>query len=182
MPPVLYPISQFLTPPDRPHMFDRRANPFLLNAVEEVSLQLNIGGTANACNYAIMFWGSSLDPVPAGDIFALHGTATTAAVANLWTQIVVTWDQTIPAGNYAVIGSNHQSATGLAHRFFFKDQVMRPGYISTTSLGNLSEPSYYYGGWGKLGTFNTYTYPTIEVLCNGADAAHDVVMNMIRVS
>lgn len=182
VPPPMYPITQSLLPPDRPHYFDRRHNPFLLNAVEEVSIQMNIGGTANAYNTAIMFWGTSMDPVPQGDIYSLHGTSTTAAVANAWTQISVTWDQTIPAGTYTVIGTQVQSTNGLAHRLIFRDQnqMLRPGFTSVTSLGNITEPSYYYGGWGKLGTFNTYTYPNVEVLANAADASHDVVMNMIK--
>lgn len=181
VPPRLYPIQGALLPPDRPHIFDRRSNPFALNAVEEVSVQMNIGGAANAYNTAIFFWGSSLDPTPQGDLYTLHGTATTAAVANSWTQILPVWDQTIPAGTYAVVGTQHQSTNAIAHRLFFKTQILRPGFLSVSALTNISEPSYYYGGWGKLGQFDTTTYPTWEVFCNAADAAHDVFMTMVKI-
>lgn len=181
VPPPLYPIGGALLPPDRPHMFDRRMNPFTLNAVEEVSMQMNVGGTANAQNVAVMFWGTSIDAVPAGDIYALHGTSTTAAVSLGWTQLTITWDQTIPAGTYAMIGSVHQSTNAIAHRWIFKNQVLRPGFLSITSLGNISDPTMYYGGWGQWGTFNTYTYPSLEVLVNGTDNSHDVTMNIIKI-
>ncbi len=183
VPPPLYPINGATLMNDRPHIFDRRSNPFKLNAVEEVSMQVNVGGTANALATAIMFWGQGITPAPAGDVFALHGTSTTAAVSLSWTQIAVTWDQTIPAGTYAVIGSQHQSTNALAHRFIFRDlqQVLRPGFASINALANISEPSYYFGGWGVLGTFNTYTYPNIEVFVNGTDNSHDVVMNIVRI-
>lgn len=180
VPPRLYPIQGAVVPPDRPHIFDRRKNPFTLNAVEEVSIQMNVGGAANALNYAVMFWGNSLDPVPQGDLYTLHGTSTSAAIAGAWSPCNVIWDQTIPAGNYSVIGTQHQSTNGVAHRLFFKDQVMRPGFLSLTSLGNIGEPSYYFGGWGQLGQFNTTAYPTVEVFCNGADAAHDLALTMVR--
>jgi hypothetical protein len=180
VPPPLYPIQGTTLPPDRPHIFDRRNNSFTLNAVEEVSMQVNLGGAANALSYAIMFWGQSLDPVPTGDIYALHGTATTAAVANTWSTVVVTWDQTIPAGTYTIIGSQHVSTNAIAHRWIFKNQILRPGFISQTALTNISDPSVYYGGWGSFGSFNTYTYPSVQVLCNGADAAHDITMFMIK--
>lgn len=182
VPPPLYPINATLLPPDRPHIFDRRNNPFGLNAVEEISIQANIGGAANAYNTVILLAGDSIDPTPAGDIYALHGTATTAATANAWSQINVTWDQTIPAGTYTIIGSQHQSTNALAHRWIFRDQgsIYRPGFLSITGLGNMTEPSLYYGGWGAWGTFNTYTYPNLEVLCNGADASHDVTIFMIK--
>jgi hypothetical protein len=180
VPPPLYPIQQATLPPDRPHIFDRRNNSFLLNAVEEVSMQCNLGGAANALTYAIMFWGQSLDPVPTGDIYALHGTSVTAATANAWSTVTVTWDQTIPAGTYTIIGSQHVSTNAIAHRWIFKNQILRPGFISMTSLGNIADPSMYYGGWGSFGSFNTYTYPSVQVLCNGADASHDITMFMIK--
>jgi len=181
VPPRMYPIIQSLTVPDRPHIFDRRHNPFQLNAVEEVSIQMNVGGTANAQNVAVMFWGDRIEQVPMGDIYTLHGTSSTAAVSLTWTQLTVTWDQTIPAGLYAMISSWHQSTNAIAHRWYFKDQMMRPGFLSQASLGNITEPSWYYGGWGKLGQFVTYAYPVMEVLVNGTDASHDVGMNIIKV-
>lgn len=181
VPPPLYPIQGALLPPDRPHIVDRRNNPFKLNAVEEVSLQANLGGAGSLPNVAVLFAGTSLDMVPAGDIYSLHGTSTTAAVPMQWTPINITWDQTIPAGNYTMIASQQQSTNAIAHRWVFKTAVMRPGFLSVTAIPNISEPSWYYGGWGILGTFNTYTYPQMEVLCNVADTAHDCVMNIIKV-
>lgn len=182
VPPRLYPINAFAAPPDRPHMFDRRSNPFNLNAMEEISLQVNLGGAANAIQYGILFVGTSLDPIPAGNIYTLHGTSTTAVVANSWTQLQVTYDQTIPAGTYVVISTQHQSANGVAHRLIFKDQIWRPGMLSLTSLTNIGWPEYNIGGMGKLGQFTTTTYPTWEILAGAADAAHDVMFNMIRIA
>lgn len=182
VPPRLYPINQTTAPPDRPHMFDRRGNPFTLNQAEEVSIQFNLGGAANALAYAIMFVGTSLDPIPSGNIYTLHGTATTTAVANAWTQINPVYDQAIPNGTYVVISTQHQSAGAIAHRLIFKDQILRPGMLSLTSLGNIGWPEFNQGGMGKMGQFTTTTYPNWEVLCSTADTAHDVLFNMIRIA
>lgn len=181
VPPVLYPINTTTLPPDRPHIYDRRSNPFLLNAVEEISMQANVGGSAAALTTAIMLCGTSLDPIPAGDIYGLHGTSTTTATALGWSAITVTWDQNLPSGTYVMVGSQVESTNAIAHRWFFKDQVMQPGFLSLSAMGNMTDPSFYYGGWGKLGSFNTYTYPTLYTLCNGADTAHDVVAYLIKV-
>lgn len=180
VPPPLYPIQAAVAPPDRPHVFDRRNMPFPLNMVEEVSMQANIGGAANAQNYAILFMGPSIEPAPQGQIYSLHGTATTAAVAGNWTQLAITWDQTIPAGTYYIVGSQHVSTTAIAHRWITKGQFYRPGFLSMSLVTNIGEPSQYYGGWGNYGNFNTYAYPYCEVLCNAADASHDVVMNIVK--
>lgn len=180
VPPVMYPIDQAVLPPDRPHIWDRRTNPFTLRAVEEISLQMNIGGTVGGANTAVLFAGDGLVQAPRGDIFSLHGVSTTPAVIGQWTVINVLWDQTIPSGTYTVIGSQVQSPNAIAHRWNFRSPVMRPGFLSITSLGKITDPSYYWGGWGALGTFTTTAYPFIEVYCNAADAAHDVVMNFVK--
>jgi hypothetical protein len=182
VPPRLYPINATTLPADRPHYYDRRMQPWILNAIEEISMQVNLGGAANAIATALLAVGTSLDPIPPGNIWSYHGTATTAAVAQAWTQVAITWDQTIPAGTYVVIGSQHQSTNAIGHRIIFKDQVMRPGFTSLTSLTNVSFPDYYYGGMGALGKFTTTTLPFVEVYCNAADAAHDIVLNMVKVA
>jgi hypothetical protein len=182
VPPPMYPIQGAVIPPDRPHVFDRRSSPFPLNMVEEIALQANIGGAANALNYAVLFMGPSIDPIPSGPIYSLHGTATTAAVTGSWTQLAITWDQTIPAGTYTIIGSVHQSTNAICHRWITKNGWYRPGTLSVSSLTNISIPDMYYGGWGSWGQFQTYTYPLCEVMCNGTDAAHDVTMNIVKVA
>lgn len=181
VPPRLYPIQQSLLPPDRPHIWDRRNNPTALNKVEEISVQMNIGGAANAMNTAILFVGDGINAVPPGPVYSLHGVSTTPAVASNWTQVAVIWDQTIPSGQYVMVGSQHQSTNAIAHRWYFRTTPMKPGFLSLTSLGNITDPTYYFGGWGALGQFDTTVYPFLEVYCNGADASHDVVMNIVKV-
>ena len=180
VPPVLVPLNGSMNTGDRVHIVDRRNNPFRLNMVEEVSLLINNSGATSASNVLVMFWGTSLDQVPAGDIYSIHGLSTTPAVPGQWTQLNMGWDQTLPQGTYTVIGSQHLGATAIAHRFFFRPQLFRPGFVSVQSGSNITEPSYYFGGWGVLGSFNTYTWPVVEVLCGSNDVAHDVVMNMIK--
>lgn len=181
VPPRLLPLQNTLLPPDRPHVFDRRHNPFVLNAYEEVSVQMNVGGAANAVNTALFFVGDSLDNVPAGDVYTLHGVSTTPAVALNWTQLAVTWDQTIPAGRYMIIGSQVQSTNAIAHRWYFRYSNMKPGFLSVQAVTNITDPTYYQGGWGALGYFDAPVFPFLEVLCTAADASHDVTMNMVKI-
>jgi len=178
--PTLWPINPLAHPAQRPNIIDRRQNPFILSAVEEVRMLMTVGGTGTIQSTGVMFWGPSIDPIPMGDIYSIHGTSTTPANINTWTQITVNWDQNLPAGDYVVVGSQHQSPNAIAHRFVFRDQVWRPGFLSVQSLTQETERGYYYGAWGRLGRFNTYTFPSVEVWCDTADAAHDITMNIIR--
>lgn len=182
VPPAMVPIQRSLLPPDRPHILDRRRQPIILNAVEEVQILMNIGGTVAGPNWSILLWGPSMEAAPTGEIYTLHGTSVTPAIPQTWTQIQPVYEQNLPAGTYALVGSQLQSPNQIAHRFTFKDQVQRPGFTSVIDVANISEPSYYNGGWGTLGRFNTYTLPNIEVLCNAADAIHDIYLNIIRVA
>jgi hypothetical protein len=180
--PRLVPINAAVVPVTNPNMVDLRLNPLRLRAVEEISL-LNTLGT-NAGNQPfinVLFVGKSLDPIPQGDILTLHGTSTTAAVVNAWTSLAITYDNTLPAGTYAIIGAQVQSTNAIAHRFIFKDQWLRPGFLSVSSATNRLNWDYYRGAMGLLGTFTTTTYPTLQVLCASADATHDVTFSIIRV-
>lgn len=181
--PRLVPINNSVTPPNNPNMVDLRGNPLRLRAVEEISMLNTLGTNASNIPFInILFVGKSLDPIPQGDILTLHGTSTTTAVVNGWTSLAITYDNTLPAGTYAIIGAQVQSANAIAHRFIFKDMFYRPGFMSVTSFYNRPVWDYYRGAMGLLGTFTTTTYPTLQVLCAVADAAHDVTFSIIRIA
>lgn len=182
VPPYLIPLQAAALPGDRPNWVDMRDNPFLLRAVEEIQVLATVGGAGAEPIYGLLFAGYSLDPIPAGDLYTLHGTATTAGVVGSWVSLSITWDQTIPAGRYAMVSSQVRSTNAVAHRWIFKDQVLRPGFLSQNAVGDYIDPYWYRGGFGVMGYFTTTTYPTCQVLCNAADASHDIIMTFVRVS
>lgn len=180
--PRMVPVSLVVAPPTDPNVIDLRMNPLSLNALEEISLLNTLGTNASNLPFVnVLFVGDQLQPPQRGDILTLHGTATTAAVAFGWTSITITWDNTLPSGTYAIVGAQVISATAIAHRFIFKDSVYRPGFLSVGSAGIRTAFDYYRGGMGTLGMFTTTTYPTLQVLCSGTDAAHDVVLSIVKV-
>lgn len=130
---------------------------------------------------ALLWVGPQLDPVPPGDVYTLRATSTTAAVANTWTQTPMTLEQTLPPGNYALISSEHISATGYAHRWFFPNQTLRPGGCSAITLG--ARPNHEFNNrlFGKMGEFLNTVLPTPEVLCTAADAAHTFFLQVVKI-
>jgi hypothetical protein len=180
--PRVYPINASVTPPTRPQLVDRRLNPWIMKAVEEFQVQVNVGGAADETIFSILLIGDRLEMVPAGEVYSLHGSGTTAASSGAWTSEPIVWDQNLPAGTYIAISSQVQSTNAVAHRWTFKGQFLRPGFLSVTSLTNITFPEWYNGGMGAMGQFNTYTMPNLEVLCNAADAAHDVTLSCIKVA
>lgn len=128
--------------------------------------------------------GLSYSPnIPAvGDVYTLRGSSTGAAVANAWTTIAMTWANALPQGQYAVVGLQHQSANAQGCRLVLPGQVLRPGCMSQAALSDIAHPYFFKGYLGEWGRFNNYALPNVEVLCNAADAAHEVYMDIIKVN
>jgi hypothetical protein len=122
-----------------------------------------------------------------GNIFPVRLTSTVAATANLWSQLVgvggLAYQVSLPGGVWEVYCSTHQSATAQAHRWVFpfdplaggSDRpLFRPGWLSLTAINFRTDRLWYMYPYGSLGKFLSDVPPTLEVLCNGADAVHEV--------
>lgn len=127
--------------------------------------------------------GLSYSPnIPAnGDVYTLRGSSTSAAVANAWTTISVTWANALPQGAYAVVGMQVQSANAQAARLILPGQVLRPGCMSQAGIADIAHPYFFKGYLGEWGRFNNYAMPNLEVLANAADAAHEIYLDIIKV-
>ena len=120
-------------------------------------------------------------PAPRGTIITMEGVSTTAAVANSWTNLDVTWPDTLPAGNYSCVGMVIQSTTQKFGRLNFEGQTERPGSVGVSALANRTHPMFLNGGMGEWGRFTSTRMPIVQTLCNTTDAAHNVYMQFVRV-
>src|SRR5262249_19290050 len=108
-------------------------------------------------------------------------TSTTAAVANKWTTTVLTFQDSVPPGVYAMLWSECQSTNGQAHRWIIPNQLWRPGLPSATALSNRLPYDLYQGIFGTMGVFRSTALPQLQVLANGADAAHEGYLAVTRI-
>ena len=178
--PFIRPINAALLPPTDPNVADYRENPFRINALEEFSIEATDSAAGpNNCT-AIVGLAESFEPVPRGNIFTLRGTSVTAAVANVWTQLATTWDDALPAGQYAVVGMSAIATNQLAARLIFENQVARPGSLGVVAEANRNHAMFVKGGLGTWGRFMSTRMPVVEVLNNGTDNAHTVYLDLIR--
>lgn len=121
------------------------------------------------------------EAAPLGPCYTIRGTSTTAATSGAWSDITVTWQDILPQGTYAVIGGETQSTNALGFRIIFENQFFRPGGLSVTSLGNGADKLFRMGGLGTWGRFSSNAFPNIQVLAGGADAAHEVFLDLVKV-
>lgn len=180
--PFIRPVNLALTPTSRPLVADYRGNPLHLKGLEEVQvLTLQGGAGAEHSGVVMLVSNGPLTPAPQGDVYTMRGTATTAAVANVWTQLAVTWQDILPAGRYAVIGMETVSATARAARLILNDSAWRPGCLGMSADGNGTHPMFRMGGLGQWGQFYAYAMPNVETLCDTTDATHEIYLDIVRV-
>jgi hypothetical protein len=116
-------------------------------------------------------------PMAGGTDYTMRGTSVTAAVANTWTLLTVVFQNQLPQGNYAVTGLQHQSANAQAARLIFLGQYYRPGCMSLAAIQDYGHPIFRLGFMGQWGTFRDNILPSVEVLCNAADAVHEIYLD-----
>lgn len=180
-PPFMRPVMAGLVPtsPAQIALWDR--NPLRLLKEEEVTIEALHDAGVNQRITIGQTWMHQFQATPAGDIITMRGTSTSTATANAWTQLTMTWADTLPQGRYAVVGMVHFSANAQLARCILEQEFYRPGSVSISDLGNAGHPIFRMGGLGQWGFFNSYAMPNIEALCNGADATHEVYLDFVRV-
>lgn len=180
--PYIRPVIRAATPGDDPNFAQYIDNPFRIRAGEELAIE----GTSdiamgNEQATALVALQDTFEPMPRGDIFTLRGTSTTASVANVWTSLVITWEQTPQAGIYAVVGLEYFAATAVAARMIFENQLWRPGTLAVTSVGQKVPPLMRLGNAGVMGRFRPVVMPQIQVFNAGAVSTHEFFLDFIKI-
>lgn len=175
----IMPLDLSLTPTDE----------LLIQWFGQSALQLDPGeqlnafmaeNAAGASRGTILAWLCDTPPqLAGGDIRTIRVTSTNAALANVWTNVTLTFNDVLPAGTYALLGATMQSANMQAFRFVPKGEPYRPGWIGSTTIAARDYEISRRGGLGVWCEFEHLTPPSMDVLCNGADAAFAGVMDVV---
>jgi hypothetical protein len=180
--PFIRPINLALLPVSRQAIADYRIAPLMINGLEELIYDItNSAATSGSYHGVAGLVKGPMVPAPNGDIYTMRGTGTTTVTANAWTQAAMTWQDTLPAGNYQVVGMEFVSTTAIAARFIFEQQIDRPGCVGVATDGTITHPMFLKGGLGAWGMFTGNRFPNVEVLCDSADTAQEVFMDFVRV-
>lgn len=178
--PFVRPIIVSATPGNNANIWLLDRNPFRIPPFEEIQV-LATSGVAMTEPFAALLWlGDRLEPSPAGNVIPLRWTSTTAAVANAWTTLTITFTDALPSGVYTIVGSECQSTNGRAHRWIIPNQYWRPGMPSITALSQRLPYAMALGQFGVMGRFRSNDLPRPQVLANGTDNAHEGYLYAIR--
>lgn len=180
--PWIRPINLGIVPLDEPNVADYSDNPLLIRGLEELQLEglQTTGGAAVVVAIAGLA-SQPVGPAPSGDIIAMRGTGATTVTAGGWTNCAITWQDTLPNGQFAVVGLECIGATAVSGRLIFEDQVERPGCLAQGLVSGNGHPLFRYGRLGVWGRFNAFRIPSVEFLCNAADTAQEVYLHLVRI-
>lgn len=105
---------------------------------------------------------TKLDNLP--ELRWLRATSTTTTSAGVWAIGTMTFDDSLPVGNYDVYGLIGIEVSGviLAARLVFPGQIERPGAL-VISGESIPPDKIFQGDLGVWGTFASFAPPTIEV-------------------
>lgn len=181
--PFIRPSSAATSPPTDPNVADYRVQPFQIQGLEELGIEASTDlGAATEVFVAGLWLQKQFTPPPRGNIFTLRGTSTTAAGILLWTNLAVTWADSLPEGLYAVVGLEVVGVTELMARVILENQIFRPGSLASGLVGSRTHEMFRMGRLGNWGQFRSTRMPIVQVLNLAATAVHTVYLDLIRIS
>jgi hypothetical protein len=161
--------------PRKIYLFDDQ--PLPLDPGEE--LDVSITNTASD-RETVLVWlaGGASKPIDK-PCFSLRVTATPTAVTGQWTNGAITFDQSLPAGRYQLVGARFRSTNLIAFRFLFIGGTYRPGAIGYAATTSLDYDKFRQGNLGVWGEFAHNAPPTVDFLANAADASFTGELDLV---
>lgn len=154
-----------------------------IDLLEDESLNGYAGNSSGgAVQESIIVWLSdnNVNPV-VGKIYTIKATATAPATAYEWASSNLTLSQSLPVGNYQLVGARCEQANTLCFRFVFIGGIWRPGMVSVASI-NDKDPLY--ARRGMLGTWGNFAHnrvPSVEFFGDGTGGAASVYLDLIKI-
>lgn len=166
--------------PSYPVMFPE--SPIALDPSEALDAQAAESGVG-ATRATVLAWLSDgpIARYQGGEIFPIRATNASTLAANAWTNGALTLNDTLPAGRYAVVGMQAESAGLQAARLVFTEQGPRPGVIGRDAASDQGWLGFIDGRLGIWGEFQHDVPPTVDFLSNSADTSQVVILYLVKV-
>lgn len=169
--------------PSAQFVFEPFTTPIQLDASEALNfLVAETGSGAVRDSGFVWLSDGPFAPITGSEIFTIRATGATSLVAHTWTNCSLTLNDTLPAGEYAVVGMAAQSTTAIVARLVLTGQTWRPGVIATTSTLVKGHPLFRYGNMGVFGTFTHNTPPTVDFFATTTDSAQVVYLDLVMLT
>jgi hypothetical protein len=179
----IVPVEVSAEPADPVKLFPLFDNPLQLDPDESLNAQA-AENNASAGRSTVLVWlcDGATSPITGAEIFTIRATNTSTLSTYAWTNGALTFNDTLPAGDYALVGARASSAGLIAFRFVFSQYAWRPGAIGMDTVGEVGAPIFRFGKLGEWGQFSHNTPPTVDFLSLSADTSQTVDLDLILLS
>lgn len=182
--PELYPIRAAATPgtPNAPSYLHGQGPKLIQNEPLEVDVSHAV--IAASAGWAAIWMAPQFVPAAQGRIQTLLFTASITAVAGSWTAGTMSPSQSLPAGEYEVVGMSCIAANTFYARLIFPGgTVFRPGCLVQAALGDfLLDDFWRFKRMGSYGRFMNTAIPNLEILGDAAGAAApQVFLDLVKI-
>lgn len=154
-------------------------NPRGLSGNEAITASVQATGGAPAGNYVLAWLGDGAVKPSPGKVFSVRATGVAALAAGTWVNTALTFNSSLPAGSYQVVGLRAEGANLVAARLVFIGGAYRPGVLATPNAQANYFRRFRNGEMGVFGEFDINQPPTMD--CLGAtDVAQTFVLDLIK--
>ena len=181
-PSSLRPVDQGLDPfflTWDPKLVELLDHPIRLRANEEIKIEA-FHGDASSQTLKVLLWVTRrLKPAPRGDMITIRGASSTSLAGGSWEELTVSWQATLPRGEYAVVGAE-VIGIGAVHRWRFEAGGFRPGGFVIPFATARTHEYFLYGRLGLWQTFKTPVFPRVEIYGDVSGSGHTLYLHLIR--
>lgn len=173
------PITNGLIQASPPLIVPYNVSPLPLVPFEPLDVAVQNG--AAVMNRAFLTLSDKATTPTSGKIYTVRATAGITELTATWANGSLTFQTTLPAGNYNVVGMRVVAANAMYARLFFKGSFYRPGAPAIALEGNNEWPYFRAGNIGVWDSFNNVTPPSLDVM-GVTDTAQIVYLDLIKTS
>lgn len=179
--PHIDPLTVTVLPGDNPPVALFGEGGVMIPETEEMTIAGGQTSGAAAVFVGGLWAGPRLKPKPPGPVFTMRATAAIVTSAGVWGAGSMTFNDQLPAGNYAVVGMAAFGANVILARLIFPAGTLRPGALAQGAQGEAIQPYWRMGAMGEWGRFKAYALPQVEIFGAGATAAQILYLDLVQV-
>jgi len=153
--------------------------PRSLKANESLNFAVNATGGAAAANYGLVWLADGPMQPSGGNMFSIRATGAASLAAGEWVNTSLTFEETLPAGTYNIMGFRAVGANLVAARLALVGGAFRPGVPAVNAVGDRDFQIARFGSVGSFGLFDVNQPPTVDCL-GVTDTSQVFMLDLIK--
>jgi hypothetical protein len=181
-PQQIWPLSNTALPVDNPPLDRWMENARLIPGNDFFNIEVTRAGAGAFVTYGLLWMAPNPPVKDRRPVCSVVATSATTIAAATWAPGTITFTDALPPGRYAVVGCSAFGTNLLAARFFFPNQVLRPGCLAQGAATEFDFGDFANGNLGVWGEFENESPPVVEFMGTGAGAAQTLIIDLVPLS